>query len=457
MASFKQACNSAITIFYLFLFLFVSSKASSTAKTGFSLELIHRYYSPSSPFYRPNLTFIEYESRLQYLTFLATEAYNTTKSTKPEMIRPPLFEYHWHYMVALAIGTGSGRNYYKLHIDTGSALAWIQCVPCRPGFRQEPPVFDPKKSPTYKTGGCVDKLCKGSKYMCLHGRECAFYSLYGDNTYSSGDLAYETFSFVSDRGYNVEEQVKDVAFGCAHSATAVYPLGGAVGILGLSLAPDSFLMQLKDVIGARFSYCLARPGTTHHLTLRFGTDILVPDPKKTQNTRIVRYSKTNGMYFLKLIDISIGTKRMNFRRGMFERQNDGKGGTIIDSGTVTSRLMPEAFEEVCNELRRYFRRRNIKESDCAYAGFDFALCFEYPTKPPKGLLPDMTWHFEGADYKVGWPALFSLDEERGYLVFLLKSHPLTVLGAIQQVDYRFIYDGNRLTLSFAPEDCSNTD
>jgi len=50
------------------------------------------------------------------------------RSINTTTIRPPVLKRDGLYLVVVAICTAEGMHYYYLHLDTGSALTWTQCV-----------------------------------------------------------------------------------------------------------------------------------------------------------------------------------------------------------------------------------------------------------------------------------------------------------------------------------------
>ncbi|XP_059071548.1 aspartic proteinase nepenthesin-1-like [Cryptomeria japonica] len=102
------------------------------------------------------------------------------------------------FLMSVALGTPSVSS--EAIVDTGSDLIWTQCKPCKDCFSQPTPIFDPSKSPTFSTIPCGDSLCAalGSTQTGCNP-DCTFMYQYGDGSFTSGDLAYETLSIGSSK------------------------------------------------------------------------------------------------------------------------------------------------------------------------------------------------------------------------------------------------------------------
>jgi hypothetical protein len=158
----------AMTILRLAIFLSILSSLLLLGgpvvgkPNGLTIKLIHRD-SPASPLYPGNITLIERIQRLvnqskARASFLSsmisanTDQTNGSQSIHPnEAFRAPIaIQAMSTYMVRLGIGTFNATfparpfKTYHLHMDTGSALTWIQCQDCElPGNHcfpcREPP------------------------------------------------------------------------------------------------------------------------------------------------------------------------------------------------------------------------------------------------------------------------------------------------------------------------------
>ncbi|KAL7199840.1 hypothetical protein ACSBR2_022030 [Camellia fascicularis] len=102
-------------------------------------------------------------------------------------------------------------------------------------FKQKLPYFDPKHSSTYKELSCRSQSCEvlgsADPSTCTSNDSICQYSIsHGDNSFSIGHLAAETFTFESSTlGQAVP--IPNMVFGCGHNdkgtfnETATDPLG----------------------------------------------------------------------------------------------------------------------------------------------------------------------------------------------------------------------------------------
>ncbi|CBI29231.3 unnamed protein product, partial [Vitis vinifera] len=125
--------------------------------------------------------------------------------------------------------------------DTGSDLIWRQCLPCDDCYKQVEPLFDPKKSKTYKT---------------------------------LGYLSSETFTIGSTEGDPAS--FPGLAFGCGHSNGGTFNEKDS-GLIGLGGGPLSLVMQLSSKVGGQFSYCLVplSSDSTASSKINFGKSAVV--------------------------------------------------------------------------------------------------------------------------------------------------------------------------------------
>ncbi|WCJ39582.1 Eukaryotic aspartyl protease family protein [Euphorbia peplus] len=143
------------------------------------------------------------------------------------------------------------------------------------------------------------------------------------------------------------------------------------------------------------------------------------------------------MYFLNLRDISIESYPLNIPPGTFARTRDGSGGCVIDSGTSFTRLIMPAYQLVIWAFQVYYGSYGLIRVHAPETGFE--LCYKMSARLPK--FASMTYHFEGANFKVEQQYLHMKVPGRDvFCVELLREQRQTVLGALQQINTRFIYD-----------------
>ncbi|XP_026459606.1 uncharacterized protein LOC113360299 [Papaver somniferum] len=94
-------------------------------------------------------------------------------------------------------------------------------------------------------------------------------------------------------------------------------------------------------------------------------------------------------------DISVANKRVRFPRGTFKLNSQGKGGTIIDSGTPISMMYKDHFDRVADLVKAHFNELGIE-----YIGSikKFDVCFRLRGRFDISNYPSITLHFQQADY-----------------------------------------------------------
>nr|CAB3484260.1 unnamed protein product [Digitaria exilis] len=261
---------------------------------------------------------------------------------------------------------------------------------------------------------------------------------------------------MSVHGYVAQKRqmILNYVFGCSHS-TVNFPSGGVfAGIAAINPAPASLTMQLAERGMTWFSYCLTG-GPSRHGFLRFGAD--VPHNPRYQTTRILPALDANdsAAYYVGLIGISIGMCRLNMiHPEVFARGKGGQGGTIIDLGTPVTVMAEEAYQVIEQAAWSALKEHGAERvARCPYN-----LCVRV-TKVVKGHLPSLSLHFadeEDATLVVSPEQLFLMmdDEHVGQMACLaMVPGRRTVIGALQQVDTRFVFDLKDSKILFAPESC----
>ncbi|CBI21178.3 unnamed protein product, partial [Vitis vinifera] len=135
------------------------------------------------------------------------------------------------------------------------------------------------------------------------------------------------------------------------SASLTYSL--ADGMLGLGQGQLSTVSQTASKFKKVFSYCLPEEDSIG--SLLFG-EKATSQSSSLKFTSLVNGPGTSGLeesgyYFVKLLDISVGNKRLNIPSSVF-----ASPGTIIDSGTVITRLPQRAY----SALKAAFKKAMAK-------------------------------------------------------------------------------------------------
>ncbi|KAL5699060.1 hypothetical protein ACHQM5_030012 [Ranunculus cassubicifolius] len=333
-------------------------------------------------------------------------------------------------------------------VDTGSDLTWVQCQPCTSCYSQQDPIFNPNTSYTYRTIMCNSTTCQsisdatGNSGVCGGGTArptCNYYVSYGDGSYTRGELALEYLNLSSIA-------VPDFIFGCGMNNKGLF--GGASGIMGLGRSELSLVTQTSTTFDGIFSYCLPSTDTESSGSLILGGNFSVfKNSTPVIYTSLVSNPDMSTFYILNLTGLSIGGVAL---------QADGfsKGGILIDSGTVITRLVPSVYRAVRTEFTKQFTG--------------------YPPAPPYSIL-DTCYNLTGLE-EVGIPTMkLQFDESvemtvdvMGMFYFvktdasqvclaiasLSYEDEIGIIGNYQQKNQRIVYDTKNSKLGFAKETCN---
>lgn len=228
------------------------------------------------------------------------------------------------------IGLGTPKQYYNLMMDTGSEPTWVRCQSCTEGCLSEDPLYDYSKSSTYTNNS---NLCKGtSDPFSVH---------YGDKSHTDGTWGCDTLTI---EGIGA---IKNFRFGCGleNVDETGNNFDDVAGILGLGKGDLSLPSQSASSM-QMFSYYFP-PTNSHVGNLLFGNEAMKKSQAcSNQFTPMVKGSDPI-YYYLNLVGISVAGNKLNVASTTFTNE-----GTVIDSGTVISRL-PQV---VYSALRAAFRQ-----------------------------------------------------------------------------------------------------
>ncbi|GAB4855749.1 hypothetical protein Ancab_024393 [Ancistrocladus abbreviatus] len=364
----------------------------------------------------------------------------TMASSDTSNVQAPVSVGDGEFLMTLAIGTPPVS--YSAIMDTGSDLTWTQCKPCDRCFDQPTPLFDPKKSSSYSKLSCSSDLCMQlPAYECEDG--CQYMYSYGDDSSTAGALATETFTFGS-------VSVPNIGFGCGEDNEGS-GFNQSAGLVGLGRGPLSLVSQLDE---PRFSYCLLPLGETSKtgvlLMGSFANNLTnVKHHGAIKTTPLVQSLSEPSFYYATLKGISVGDTRLPIDQSTFTLNDDGSGGVIIDSGTTVTYLEESAYELLRDEL---VSQINLPEADDSTSGLD--LCFKPPSSDASILVPNLIFHFDGADLSLQSDNYLVGDANQNLCLAMDSSFGMSIFGNIQQQNFLVLYDLEKEKLSFIPTKCS---
>ncbi|KAF9601418.1 hypothetical protein IFM89_019691 [Coptis chinensis] len=360
-------------------------------------------------------------------------------SVEPEAVRLPansgkVFGTGNYYVT---VGIGTPKRDLPLVFDTGSDLTWIQCQPCLGGcYPQTDPKFEPLNSSSYSNITCNSTECiqlesgTGNAPRC-RASTCVYSITYGDNSYSQGFFAHETLAI------SPSDVFPNFQFGCGQSNGGLFK--GTAGLLGLGQDKISFVSQTSQKYKKLFSYCIS-PSSSGFLA--FGDSSSV-----TQFTPLLKDKRGPSFYFLNLEGISVGGQELAISPSTFSLS-----GTIIDSGTVVTRLAPSAYAALRDAfqqaMKSYPRASEFSLLDTCYdlSGNDTVT------------VPTIVLHFQGGtDLDVNqYGILLGPRQSQLCLAFIGNSNArdVAIIGNLQQKTVEVVYDVAGGKLGFGPGGCN---
>ncbi|GFZ07593.1 eukaryotic aspartyl protease family protein [Actinidia rufa] len=387
---------------------------------GFTADLIHRD-SPQSPFYNPSST--------------ETERFND--AIKRSFSRATRFKQSL---------SESPNNDIQSQIPIpGSDLTWTQCEPCTQCYNQNAPLFDPQNSSTYSELSCQSQPCQALPTSSCDEDACQYRMTYGDQSYSVGTLAAETFTLGSASGQAIS--IPNMVFGCGHNDEGTFN-ETAMGIIGLGGGSVSLISQLSDSINGKFSYCLSGFNTDDTITskINFGDNAVVSG-SRVVSTPIVS-KEISTFYYLTLESITVENKSLAYETKMKSSGDDDgqQGNIIIDSGTTLTLLPGDLYEKLESEVKQA-----IKNEPSANPQGALGLCYGHISIDD---LPNMTFKFTGAELELSPTNTFVQNGELICLAIIPSDMGIAIFGNLGQMNFLIGYDLVKKQVSFMPTDCS---
>ena len=236
------------------------------------------------------------------------------------------------------IGLGTPTRAQTLIIDTGSNVSWVQCRPCVSCYSQVEPIFNPTKSTSYRRIPCTSPVCVNLNPHSCSASSCLYGVRYGDGSQTTGYLSSDRLTLKAASVF------QGFVFGCGNSNQG--RLSGAAGLLGLGRSSYSLVSQTASQVGKVFSYCLPnQANAVGRLTL---------GPKTASGvfyTPLLTNPRAPFFYHIDLIGITVGATKLPVPPTVFRVP-----GTIIDSGTVVTRLPPAAYAALRTTFRSALSR-----------------------------------------------------------------------------------------------------
>ncbi|KAL3498121.1 hypothetical protein ACH5RR_040853 [Cinchona calisaya] len=446
-SAFSPIFSTLSLLIIIHLFCFPVSKGKYD---GFSIDLIHRYHT-KSPFHNPSISnfqrlnkaFHRSFSRAAYFKERTSHAHSKHALDSSEPIQSHITSNNnGEYLMKVSIGT---PPFDILAIaDTGSDLTWTQCKPCSQCYKQDAPLFDPRKTSTYRKLSCESESCEDvGTSNCDDGNNCEYKLSYGDSSYSIGSLAADTFTFEPSSGKNVS--IPRVVFGCGHQNAGTFN-GSGSGIVGLGGGAVSIVKQFSKLIGGKFSYCLTPIDSNVSSKINFGRSAVVSGPKAVSTPLIEKTPDT--FYYLNLEGISVGNNRIS-KKSFTNQDNstsDDEGNIIIDSGTTLTFLPREFYDDLESTLKETINGQRISDPNNL---LDLCYKLEEDIK-----FPEIIYHFTDADLVLPPTSTFLEVSEGLICLTTVPADNIAIFGNLSQMDFLIGYDLVNKKVTFLPTDCT---
>jgi hypothetical protein len=234
----------------------------------------------------------------------------------------------------------------------------------------------------------------------------------------------------------------DFLFGCGQDNQGLF--NGIAGLLGLGRNRISIVQQAAQKYGQFFSYCLpSTPNSIGYLTF-------VNDNGGVSNnvkfTPLLTLSQHASFYGLGLTGISVGVQQLSIPMSVFSET-----GTIIDSGTVITRLPPMAYNELRTTFRKLMSGYPMTSSDSL-----LDTCYDFH-KNNTVSIPKIGFLFGGLRVDLDPAGVFYMvSSSQTCLGFAGndKTSDITIIGNTQQKRLEVVYDVVGGRIGFGPGGCS---
>lgn len=252
--------------------------------------------------------------------------------------------------------------------------------------------------------------------------------------------------FSKDRLTLTQSDVIDnFLFGCGQNNGGLF--SGAAGLLGLGRNEVSIVEQAADKYNRLFSYCL--PSTTSSTGyLTFGHS--GGGGGSVRYTPLLTLSRSASFYALNLLGISVGGRQLEIPRTAFQ------SGTIIDSGTVITRLLAAVYSALRSEFRTEMSGYPLVSADVEL----FDTCYDLSRSGRTVEFPKLVFLFAGGAKVDLVPSgiMYELSDSPGTFCLAFAGNNddrrLTIFGNVQQKTFQVVYDVGGARVGFGPGGCS---
>ncbi|CAN1813608.1 Aspartyl protease AED3 [Linum perenne] len=408
--------NTQIFILFFFIFFILTSSSPNCNEdpefeNGATTLKVYHISSPCSTFHN-NPSSLSWEqsvlqlqakdqARVLYLSSLVAKKSVVPIASGRQVIQSPT------YVLRAKIGTPAQTMMVAL--DTSNDAAWFPCKGCVgcSSSSSSSSVFDSSASSSFMAVACQAPACKQVPNPTCGGGACVFNMTYGGSSLSA-NLSTDTITLAAD-------SVPGYTFGCIQKAT------------GSSIPPFK---------SGNFSG-----------SLKLGP---VGQPKKIKFTPLLKNPRRSSLYYVNLNGVRVGKKVVEIPASALAFDAATGAGTIIDSGTVFTRLVTPAYTAVRDEFRK---RVGPNATVTSLGGFD--TCYSTPI-----VAPTITLLFAGMNVTLPEDNILIHSTAGSTSCLAMAAAPdnvnsvVNVIANMQQQNHRVFFDVANSRVGVSREQCT---
>ncbi|KAK3008196.1 hypothetical protein RJ639_015366 [Escallonia herrerae] len=154
-----------------------------------------------------------------------------------------------------------------------------------------------------------------------------------------------------------------------------------------------------------------------------------------------------GFYYLTLQGTSFEGRKLEIDPQVIQRNEEGDGGVIIDSGRTITSLVRDAFQPLKDEVADYIDGLKLEKVS------ELPLCYKGIVSQDLKDFPKVTFHFSGADLDLSAANMFHMIDVDTFCLFVEPLNGDTpggasMIGVVLQQYFNVAYDLKEKTLSF---------
>ncbi|CAN4111382.1 unnamed protein product [Withania somnifera] len=413
------------------------AKFQQDNKDSSTLQVLH-VNSPCSPLKQQNKhlswvdTVLQMQSkdtnRLQFMASLVAGRSFVPIASGRQILQTPT------YIVKAKIGTPPQT--LMVALDNSNDFSWFPCSGC---VGCSSTVFSPAKSTTFNNVSCERASCSLVPKSDCDAGTCTFNLTYAGSSIG-GSVSVDTIALAKD-------PVPEFNFGCIRKATG--SSAPPQGLLALGRGSLSFMSESQSLYQSTFSYCLPSYKSPNFSgTLRLGPN---GQPNRIKTTPLLRNPRRSSFYYVNLVGVKVGKQIVDIPPSALAFNPNTGAGTIIDSGTVFTRLVEPAYTAVRNEFRRRMGKNTTVTS---LGGFD--TCYNVPVT-----IPTITLMFAGMNVTLPQDNFLIRSSSSSTTCLAMAVSPadpvnsvVNVIASWQQQNHRILFDVPNSKVGVAREACS---